>query len=640
MTIGARQISPLVLFVAALAPSACGSGVDGFAAAPSGVEAGPVVEGVTMRRLWTGDPTSFYAASPSPDGRWLAEPDWSSGDLAVRDLSTDELHRLTAKGSWEAGPELTEISMFSPDGRHLVYGWYSAELNHYELRILDFRVDDDGVPRGSNIRTFFSSPELSPYWLWGWSPDGEILTTIYRPDRTNALALVGIDDGTMRVLKSFDWREPRAVLSPDGRMLAYDFPTDEGSPDRDIHLLSTDGTRESTVLEGPGMDRVLAWLPGDGGLLVHSQRSGSPSVWRIPMSDDGPSGSPQLVRSDVLRPEPLGLTHAGFYLAVETDAPRFRSAAFDAATGRLSGTPVVWQDPYGGEIGTWTWSPDGRFVLHNSTRRSRDETLLVLRSADGDPIRNFRFDIRLTGSVRWSPDGESVFMTGIDDRGRRAIRRIRLESGEIEMIRDVGRPPFSMGGQIAVAPDSRSIVLRVRAPDATEKPPGQYRGQLVSLDLESGVETPIGPTSFLGPQEFSPDGRWLAFVDTDSAETTRRLVVMPATGGEQRELFRATDIEAPSWTPDSRTLVFQIASHTEAVTAELSGERSVWKVDVASGAAMRLPDFDSIAPYGVRLHPHGRQIVFLSGERRGEIWAMQGLPGLDARITDLVDAAK
>lgn len=624
----------------------CGSGGEPASRIRLSQESRASGDDVRLRRLWSGTEflNGFYASSPSPDGRYVTQTDWSTLDLAVRDLVTGELYRLTEQGSW-GEPELAEISRFSPDGRQIAYAWYTHALRNYELRILDFQVDGTGTPRGSGVRTVFSNAELTPYRLWGWSADGEILTTVSRPDRTYALALIALKDGSMRVLKSFDWREPRAVLSPDGRTVVYDFPSEDGTSDRDIHMLSADG-RERTLAEGPGNDMVLAWLPGTG-VLFHSERSGSPSVWLQPMSAEAPSGAPELMREDVWRPEPLGLTASGFYFGVEVEWLQLHTVAIDLETGQMSGTPVAHDDPFGGFVGTVAWSPDGQYLVHQAVRPEQPGFWLVLRSSQGDVLREFHFDVSRAGSMSWAPDGGSVFLVAIDDKGRKGLRRVHLESGEMETVREFTRADGGDDGSYALAPDGRSVVVRIRAPDAPRDGPGSLRQRLVARDLESGMERRIGQTNHYGHQAFSPDGGLLAYVDSDSADTARRLLVMPAAGGEPRELFKvegqsvglgAAEIGRPNWMPDARTIIVRATlpstGGADPAPAENEPRTGLWKVPLSGGEAERLTAFDGLNPRGVRINPDGRRLAFLAGEPKREIWVLEGLPQSTPRLAE------
>ena len=52
---------------------------------------------VTVQRVWVGMEPDFYAAHPSPDGRYVSDIHWDSGDLAVIDLVGGNLERVGAK---------------------------------------------------------------------------------------------------------------------------------------------------------------------------------------------------------------------------------------------------------------------------------------------------------------------------------------------------------------------------------------------------------------------------------------------------------------------------------------------------------------------------------------------------------------
>ncbi len=59
--------------------------------------------------------------SVSPDGRFLTYTDWSTGNLAVRDLKSGEERHLTNKGSWLDSDEFALFSTISPDSQQFVF---------------------------------------------------------------------------------------------------------------------------------------------------------------------------------------------------------------------------------------------------------------------------------------------------------------------------------------------------------------------------------------------------------------------------------------------------------------------------------------------------------------------------------------
>src|SRR5215472_5218128 len=91
---------------------------------------------LATRRVWAGPDVNVWG-SLSPDGRYLSCVDLATGDLALRDLATGKMRRLTNEGS---STELADLrgSAISPDGKEVVYNWFNKDGSP-DLRIA--RVD-------------------------------------------------------------------------------------------------------------------------------------------------------------------------------------------------------------------------------------------------------------------------------------------------------------------------------------------------------------------------------------------------------------------------------------------------------------------------------------------------------------------
>jgi Tol biopolymer transport system component len=567
-----------------------------------------------LRRLWTGEDFNFYVSSPSPDGRWVTDVDWNTGNLAVRDLKTGQLHHVTDDGSWEKSAQYAEVSRFSPDGRRLAYDWYNGDTDLYEVRILDFDVDPSGKPRGSNVRVVYPGGELFSYWIYGWSESDELLTGVYRPDNTFALAFLSIETGSLRMLKSFDWRDAHAALSPDDQWVAYDHPPGTDSGNRDIWVLSADGARETKVVEGSGMEVVLGWHPSDGSLLFYRDGPGTPSIWSLPMSAGRPAGEPVLVRRDVRNLEPLGFAGNNYYYGVEVEAPAFRTAAIDIEQRRLTVLPERFEAPYGGDIRALAWSPDGRYVVHDV--EGRVGTRIYLRRANGEVIREWNFDVRMPRwLIRWAPNGDAVFLPGIDERGRAGFYRIDLEAGEAEFAVRLDAATVT-DRTFEIAPDGRRLYyVRSTTPEGTDF-------AIVEHDLESGREQRVHDTAATGPLLVSPDGTVLAWHGRATG-TDNAIHLYPVDGGEPRVLFRAQSGHVDGlvgWTPDGESVLFLV------VTNGADGPvNTLWSVSKAGDDAEQIADLPDYAGGGVRLHPDGRRIAYRAGRLLGEVWSLDGL---------------
>jgi len=201
----------LILSALALV-AACGSRHDPqrLATVETGAPRGQ--PGVVARRLLAEQQFNDYGY-PTADGRFLSTTDQSTGDLAVRDLSTGTLRRVGLKDGW-ASEAYAETSMMSPDGRRIAVAW-SDEESHYSIRV----VDSDG----RNARVVYEDSAYYYMEVNGFAPDGRHV--IVELDRTNGLFDYGwldLDGGGIRLLfKNVRWVLGDVLFSPDGRYAAY-----------------------------------------------------------------------------------------------------------------------------------------------------------------------------------------------------------------------------------------------------------------------------------------------------------------------------------------------------------------------------------------------------------------------------------
>ncbi len=259
---------------------------------------GSLISDLVVRRVWA-DPDTDFTGAPSPDGERLTYVDWQTGDLAVYAVGSGKRRRLT-----DNPPDYSKgyafASLIAPSGREVAYAWYGPQAANPQKLVVDLRLI--GL-NGSRRRVIYSNEDLQWIEPTDYSPDGkQLLATLSRGDRTNQIALIGTADGAVQALKTFDWRMPdRMRFSPDGTSIIYDFPPREDSPDRDVFLLATDGSREATLVEHQANDFVLEWMPDGRHVLFASNRTGTTDVWTIEVRDGKASGSPTLVKKDIGR---------------------------------------------------------------------------------------------------------------------------------------------------------------------------------------------------------------------------------------------------------------------------------------------------------------------------------------------------
>ena len=606
--------------------------VSSLSVRPPTAAASPQVQdtALVVRRLWVGTEPDFWASTPSPDGRYVSEVDWITGDLAVLDLLTGELRHVTDKGSWDEAVEWAEMSAFSPDGQQLAYVYWNEDLWGYEIRVID--VD------GSNERAILPHRDgLEWISVDDWSPDGQILATLYwqagEKDAAEVeyaeIALISAETGEVRVLKTEDWFGTwNAGFSPDGRFIAYE-NRPEGREDNDIVVLATDGSLDEVLIGGPTDDQMMAWTPDGASVLFYSDRALTEGIWRLPVRNGVAAGEPELVRADVWRATPIGFAGSSFYYGVQLESPQVHTASIDVEGGRLLTVPAPVEEPSGSRTEGGEWSPDGRYLAY--TRRASGgarPAAVVIRSIAGGEARELDVKLRQIRQIFWGADSRSLLLLARKetDAGL-GLFGLDLESGELSTIVEPGvMEPVAY--RVFISPDRRTFYFP-RWDTAARVT------RIMALSLDTLEETELA-TTHLRPFRFapSPDGHTLAFVQADPAAGKNRLVTLPTAGGDIRELevssgsgLGSLDLRNCLWTPDGGFLLLTTGNDAD-------GTSGLWRLPAAGGEPVLIAERRSPALFNesLRLSPDGKRIAFVSGEGRGEIWVMENIPGLRDQV--------
>ena len=611
-----NPIAALPILLLAIAPLESGPDSVGSAwvlsALAAVAQAHPQAEdSLIVRRVWAGREPDFYASTPSPDGRYLTEVDWMTGDLALIDLVTGELRHVTNKGSWEESYSYAQSAVFAPDGKRIAYTWLNDEVAGYEIWTID--------PDGSEPRVLLRhKADVAYFQIEDWSLDGtNLLVQVRKTDGTTELALVSASDGSIRVLKTpfGDDYAGVAVFSPDGRYVAYDQPSRRGSLDSDIYALAVDDGREFHLLSGPSDDRLMGWTRDGGSILFYSDRELTQGMWSLPIAEGLEVGEPQLLRPDVWRMFPLGFSRDAYFYGVTVEAPQVYTAAVDISAGRILSPPTPVQDVSASWSAVGDWSPDGRYLAYVTDPFFRSNRL-VIRAVTGDDTREIPLNIRNIRLLHWAPDSKAVFVVARGDDPNPALFRVDLTTGQVEEVLakqgewDLLRSDFS--------PDGRTLyLLRGGFPDDT---------RIIARDMRTGEEDEIAVVGWVGSLSVSPDGRTLAVIEIDRPTNQSRLLTIPAAGGEPRELHKADHMWAFEalaglpWTPDGRYVL--------AVGGEATRKVLV-KIPITGGEPEEIGELPfSIDWRHIRLHPDGTRIAFNAGDSKGEIWMIQNVPGM------------
>jgi Tol biopolymer transport system component len=554
-------------------------------------------EGPTIRQVWSG-PVTDASGAVSPDGRYLCFADWTTSDLAVRDMATGEVRRLTSKeGSPPGSYEAPGASIWAPDSRQIAYHWYSSDLNLSDLRLV-------GID-GSKPRVLYHGTYQDWVSTCDWSPDGRYILA----KLGTRFGLISVADGSFSALRTMSGC---GRFSPDGRYIIYDTPQAEGAVDRDIHVMSIEDADDRLLIEHAADDSVLGWAPDGKSILFLSDRTGSPCFWLQTVVDGKPEGSAQMIRAASRRTVPLGFTRDGRFFYGESKAGSdVYTVRLEPATGKVLGPPEKLVERYEG-FNYWpSYSTDGKYLAYYTGYVRGGNALCILNQETGE-VQDFSPEFRRLGfdlSTRphWSPDDRSIAVYSSKIDGSAGIYRIDIQTGDIIPVVE-GGTDFKAGPVISI--DANTLLYQRRDKKSN-------RVQFVTRNIQNGNEKIIytfsGSENPLFPER-SPNGKWLCYLSNDV------FYIMAPTGEEPRKIYEITGQEGLpnrfSWAADSEHILFTRTK--EGVGWQL------WRLPIDGGRPKKLGLALPSYIRSLSAHPDGQHIAFSHGALGGaDIWVME-----------------
>jgi Tol biopolymer transport system component/DNA-binding winged helix-turn-helix (wHTH) protein len=251
---------------------------------------------------------------------------------------------------------------------------------------------------------------------------------------------------------------------------------------------------------------------------------------------------------------------------------------------------------------TPAFSPDGKqvaFAFH-----ARENSGIYTTIVEGE--RSLRLtNNRADWCPTWSPDGGQVAFSRFSGEGF-SIYSVPAFGGTEHRLYH-GPSSRSTGG-LSWSPEGK--VLAFAESDAEKT---HTRIALLSLADYSvrRLTSPSGQEEDFAPA-FSPDGSRVAFIRAIVAGVVSDLYVMPATGGAPERLtFDNTWIlGGPTWTPDGREIVFSSAR---------GGLASLWRVSASGGKPRPVVGAGPLA-FCASVSPKGNQLVYERIFYKENIW--------------------
>ncbi|MFN7939865.1 MAG: protein kinase [Bryobacteraceae bacterium] len=479
----------------------------------------------------------------SPDGRQLLVRASSSGlrgpgsnQIYLRDLNGKTYRPLPGT--------LAGISpVWSPDGKSVLFA-QGGKWRHLEIGASSPVVLCDA-----------DSPALA-----AWGPNGTILLgSTAGPVRRIAIA-GGTPAGVTKLdPKRGETGHAAPQFLPGGQYFLY---TALG-PRPSVWVASIDGNQPPTwLLDIEGSQALFA--AGESltaGLLLFHRGGGLAGVGFDASSRKVLSAPMQIV--DTISNPVTG------YLPLGVSIPARVMVYNDEATvgepervvflDRHGKTAFTLPQEQGVEWGHMEFSPDGRRLMlsrfHNATNSGADTSVAVtaelwtVEVARGT-ISRVTFDGGSEKSPAWSPDGRRVYYTRASEKDPPAIWSIPADgAGKPEKWMD--RADKS-GHHIHVSPDGRHLVY-------------PFDGGIRLVDLSARGKTSdviSAPANFDWPQ-FSPDGRWLAYISNETGRS--ELYVQSFPPGRGKWQVSRNGATLARWRRDQRTRLQRAANSVSSI---------------------------------------------------------------------------
>jgi len=578
----------------------------------------PAAPTLGVRRTFSrlpADAESGQLGAVSRDGRLMAYSS-SGGEIALVEIAAPESSRILVKA--DAALSL-DTAVPSPDGTAILAQWKNKQNG------TDLRLSRPGGP----ATTILSVGPGDAIVGVEWPSRDQVLVQVEHADRRATLYAVNPQAPSARQVATLPTVSMHATLSADGRWAVYDQPT-PANGSRDLFLVDTRSGRESTLVDDPWDDNLPVWSARGDYVLFVSDRTGSTSLWGVPMNAGTKSDPPRPFYPDLGRiVAVLGVTADGAYHYLRQTGLVDVYTVTLGADGRPEGEPVGAARRFIGSNMGPSFSPDGRTLAFLAEMAVSTHASIGLRDLTRNTQRTIATGMRNLLLPLWSPDGSRLLVRGYDTVGHYGFHLVDPQNGATVPLFVVEPDMEDSLGLGRWSPDGLGVFYPRQ---------GGGRSEMRRIDVQTGVAETVFTTdkgsSISGFFDVArQNGAMVMAVNTRDTRppgdtgppTSSWVIVVREPGGELREIARFPGpelVNAVAWSADGRSIWFL---RTTKSAGDRGATRGIWRMTADGGdkKALGVEVDQKEEMRALAVSPDGRHLAFTAGSPTREPWVLE-----------------